>query len=211
MATAITGNKARGTDMTITHIAAFFDDPHAFMAVAGRVRHQGGKDLDAYCPYPIHGMDHALGIKRSFIGRPVLFMLLFGAFCGFMLQYWTMGAWMPSWWPSIINWGWPINLSGKPFNSWPQFVVVTYESGILCGALTNMALALFTSRLGPRLHTQLFRDDLTDDTFALLLPLAANGGSVERISALLKSCGAERIEAIDENATTNSARETAHA
>lgn len=161
-------------------VAALVRDPHDFLAACRKARDKGFKGLDAYCPYPVHGFDEALGLKRSFIGRPVLAMLILGAVAGFMLQWFTMKA------------DWPINLGGKPFNSWPQFVVITFEMGILAGALVNMGLAFFTADLGPRLRTELFRDDLTDDTFALIVAPSDENGSLAEIRAFFD--GIDEIE-----------------
>ena len=125
-----------------------------------RARDAGYKNLDGVMPYPVHGFDADLGLKRSWIGRPVLFMLLSGAFLGFIMQQWMMET------------DWPIIFAGKPYNSWPAFVVITFEMGILCGALTNFAMCLFVAcKMRPRPVTRMLRDDLTDDTFALAIPL----------------------------------------
>lgn len=167
-------------------VAGYYTDPHEFLEGCKAARDKGYKGLDAYCPYPAHGFEEALGMKRSWIGRPVFFMLLFGAFLGFMMQVYMMKM------------DWPINLGGKPYNSWPQFVVITFEAGILLGALTNMAMAFLTGNLGPKPNTWNFRDDLTDDTFAVIVPLEGNGDADE-IKKVLADAGAENPEIIDED------------
>ncbi len=178
-------------------VVGIFSHPDAWMAAASSLRAKGVKGLEGWAPFPVHGMETALGIKRSFIGRPVLFMLIAGAILGFTMQYWMMKT------------DWPINIGGKPFNSWPQFVVITFEAGILCGAITNFMLSLATSKLRPRLHNQLWRDDLADDSFALAIPLLeANPGSAE-LEKLLQSVGAEEVELYD--TTVETMGELAHA
>ena len=97
----------------------------------------------------------------------------------------------------MMKMDWPINLGGKPYNSWPQFIVITFEAGVLMGALTNMAMAFFTGNLGPKPTTWNFRDDLTDDTFAVIVPLEGNGDA-EDIKKVLADAGAENPEIIDE-------------
>lgn len=171
-------------------VVAIYRHPDAWMDACRAVRARGVKGVEGWAPYPVHGMDDALGIKRSLIGRPVLAALLIGAVLGFAMQYWMMKV------------DWPLIIGGKPFNSWPQYVVITFEAGILCGALTNFMLALGTSNLRPRLHNQLWRDDLGDDAFAVAIPLlSANPGEAE-LRQMLASTQAEEIEIYDTSADT---------
>ena len=171
-------------------VVGVFRHPDAWMVAASNLRAKGVKGLEGWAPFPVHGMETALGIKRSFIGRPVLFMLIFGAIVGFAMQYFMLKV------------DWPINIGGKPFNSWPQFVVITFEMGILCGALTNFMLALGTSNLRPRLHNQLWRDDLADDAFALAIPLLDKNLGQAELRQLMQASGAEEIEIHDTSAET---------
>ena len=156
-------------------VAGTFKDVDAFVHAAEAAGPYGRqyRDLDAVCPYPVHGLDPRLGIKRSWIGRLVLFVLLTGAFGGFMMQQWMMEV------------DWPIIIAGKPYNSWPAYVVITFESGILLGALTNMAACLFIAcKLLPKKATVVLRKELTDDTFALAIPVEGNASEAELRSFL---------------------------
>ncbi len=168
--------------MPTPFVAGFFKDPnklkHACKASTDR-RHVGH---DAFTPYPMHGLEDLLGFKRSLLGRPVLFLLLFGAFCGFMMQYWMMKV------------DWPINIAGKPYNSWPAYVVITFEAGVLTGALGNMALALLVfCKIFPSPDTKVLKLSLTDDTYCLAIPIKDNG-SEESLKQFLAEQGAEDIE-----------------
>jgi hypothetical protein len=182
-------------------VAGFFKDPDAFSAAARAAVNRGFQNLDGTLPYPHHGFHHDMDIKRSWIGRVVLTALLTGAFLGFMLQLW------------ISKENWPVIISGKPFNSWPAFVVITFESGILCGSLTNMFCVIFAAcKLYPQPDTFVVRRDLTDDTFCLAIPLAGNGTD-EELAQFLVDNGAEDITAFvpaGEEASTSD-EEVAHA
>jgi len=146
-------------------VLGYFRDPAAFQAACSASHAAGHHDQQAYTPYPIHGLEKRLGLRRSWIGRPVLFMLLFGAFLGFMMQLWMM------------KYDWPLIIAGKPFNSWPAFVVITFESGILLGALSNLLICLLIAcRLLPATETRLPSPRLTDDTFLLAVPADGNHG-----------------------------------
>ena len=114
-------------------VVGIFSHPDAWMAACSALRAKGVKGREGWAPFPVHGMEDALGIKRSWIGRPVLFMLITGAILGFNIPYWMMKV------------DWPINIGGKPYNSWPQYVVITFEMVFSCGALTSFMLALGTS------------------------------------------------------------------
>lgn len=162
-------------------VAGSFTDPDRFIAAVEASTARGHVDHDGVMPYPIHGFDASFGFKRSWIGRVVLAALLGGAFIGFMFQFYTMKV------------DWPLILAGKPYNSWPAFVVVTFESGILLGALTNMFLVVFIAcRLFPRPKTEVLLPELTDDTFAICIPVAKNGSEAE-LKAFLEEQGATDI------------------
>ena len=131
------------------YVAGFFTDTDAFVKACEESTARGHKKHDAIMPFPIHAAFHALGLKRSLLGRPVLAILLTGAFLGFIMQWWMMKI------------DWPIILGGKPYNSWPQYVVITFESGVLCGAISNLALCLlYLCKLVPDPATKVLKDAL---------------------------------------------------
>jgi hypothetical protein len=162
-------------------VLGYFTDPDVFKqacAASYKARHKGH---EAFTPYPLHGLERSMGIKRSWIGRPVLFMLLFGAFCGFMMQLW------------MLKQDWPLIIAGKPFNSWPAFVVITFESGILASALSNLAIVLLVAcKLLPRTGTKLPLDAMSDDTFCLAVPITEHG-SVDRLRRWMQDQGANDV------------------
>lgn len=164
------------------HALGFWTDKDAFVKACEASHHAGHHGHQAFTPWPIHGLEAKMGLRRSWIGRIVLFMLLFGAFCGFMMQWWMMKQ------------DYPINIAGKPYNSWPAFVVITFESGILCGALTNLVVCLLIAcRLFPDAKTKLPSDLLTDDTFCLAIPASAPD-QLDILEGWLKDHGAESTQ-----------------
>jgi hypothetical protein len=150
-------------------------------AVADRLAPQ------AFTPYPVHGLDAILGLKRSFIGRPVFGVILLG-FC--------FGLWMCDF---TMNQDWPLNVGGKPFFAWQTFKVVSLETGLLLGALTNLIVAAHTCRLLPRPDTRLPDDRMTDDTFAIVLP-AADPAAAGPLESWLCGHGAESAQILGEPA-----------
>lgn len=162
----------------------YWTDPKAFADAAEASYHAGHIGHRAFMPWPLHGIEKRMGLRRSWIGRPVLFLLLFGAFAGFMMQWWMMKQ------------DWPLSIGGKPYNSWPAFVVITFESGILLGALGNLLICLLLAcKILPTTKTVLPDPKLTDDTFCLAIPVTTPAALAER-EAWLTQHGAERVERV---------------
>lgn len=104
---------------------AEFDGQKTLLATAKAARAAGYTVMEAYTPLPLHEVSHVLGYKSRL---PMLVLIggLVGAIGGFSLCYWS----------SVIEY--PINVGGRPFNSWPAFIVPTFETTILCAALTTV-------------------------------------------------------------------------
>jgi hypothetical protein len=104
-------------------LMAEFATAEGLRAAAAAARARGYRALDAYAPFPVEGLCEALELPPSPMPRLVLLGGLAGGVGGYGLQYWAMVA------------GYPINTGGRPLNSWPAFVPVTFELTILCAAL----------------------------------------------------------------------------
>jgi len=105
-------------------LMAEFDNPSALVAAAEKTRLAGYRNMDAYSPIPIEELNEALGLRRTRL--PILVFLggLCGCLGGYGLEYWTQ----------VI--AYPMDIGGRPFNSWPQFIPVTFETTVLGAALT---------------------------------------------------------------------------
>jgi Alternative complex III, ActD subunit len=111
------------TRVDLYGLMAEFASPEALLVAAQRARAAGYRDVEAYTPYPIEEIGEALGHHRSRLPLIVLIGGLLGAVGGFALQYWT----------AVI--AYPLNIGGRPLNSWPAFIVPTFECTILAAAL----------------------------------------------------------------------------
>lgn len=120
-----------------------FADEHALLEAAGKVYRAGYRHADAFSPVPVEGLAEALGRKRSWV-PPIV---LCGGLGGASLGYFTM------WFSATIDY--PFNIGGRPFHSWPMFIPITFEMGILGAALSGVAAMFALNRL-PRLHHPLF-------------------------------------------------------
>jgi hypothetical protein len=104
-------------------LMAEFEDPTSLVTATERAHHEGYRCMDAYSPFPIEELHHALGSKHSRLPLIVLIGGLVGCIGGYALQYWV----------SVI--ASPVNIGGKPFHSWPAFIPATFECTILAAAL----------------------------------------------------------------------------
>jgi hypothetical protein len=103
---------------------AEFDDPNALVAAAYRAHHEGYRRMEGYSPFPIEELHEALGESHSRLPLIVLIGGLVGCLGGYGLQYWAAGI------------AYPLNIGGKPLDSWPMFIPVTFECTILVAALS---------------------------------------------------------------------------
>jgi len=105
-------------------LLAEFEDPAALVEATERAHAAGYRRLDAYSPFPIEELHHALGDPPSRLPLIVLLGGLAGCIGGYGLQYWVSAI------------AYPVNVGGRPFHSWPAFIPVTFECTILVAALS---------------------------------------------------------------------------
>ena len=103
-------------------LVAEFESPTALVHAANRAREAGYRKMDAYSPIPIEELHHALGLPETKLPWIVLGGGLLGALVGYGLQYWASAI------------AYPLNVGGRPFHSWPAFIVPTFETTILFSA-----------------------------------------------------------------------------
>ncbi len=103
---------------------ADFDEPEQLLAAARKAYSGGYRRMDAYTPFPIEGLAEAIGFHRNTVALIVLIGGIVGCLTGFFLQYYV----------AVINY--PINVGGRPLNSWPAFIPITFELTVLFGALS---------------------------------------------------------------------------
>ena len=139
-------------------VAGFTTDPHQFLSLGEKAREAGFKNIDSTMPYPIHGFEEAYGYKTSWIGWAAFAALLTGWAGGFAMQTW------------MLNFSYPINIGGKPHVSWPAFVPVIFECGILCAALTTLFSLIIAAKLRPNPFTVVVNERLTHDLFSIVFP-----------------------------------------
>ena len=171
-------------------ILAEFDNPHDLLVATEHVRDTGYINFDCFSPFPVHGMDDAMGLNRSVLGYIVGFGALAGAFAGIMLQ----------WWASTI--AYPIVISGKPFFSWQAYMIITFILMVLGGALSSLFGMFHLNRM-PTYHHPLFNstnfEKATDDGFFICIEHGDPSFNLEETKFFLESIGGKNIEVINES------------
>ena len=109
---------------TLFGLLAEFETPTALVEATEQARLAGYRKMDAYSPIPIEELSEALGLERTRLPKLVLLGGILGGLGGFSLEYWSQAI------------AYPLNIGGRPFNSWPQFIPVTFETTVLGAALT---------------------------------------------------------------------------
>jgi hypothetical protein len=152
-------------------LSASFDDERSLLAATTSARRAGIAIDDAYTPYAVHGLDEAMGVRRSRLTWVCFAAGLTGAASAIGFQIWTSAV------------SWRLNVGGKPFASIPAFIPVTFELTVLSAALTTAFFFFFRSRLYPG-RTAAPPPRVTDDRFVLVV------ADSEAARRLLTSCGA---------------------
>ncbi len=134
-----------------------FDNEEDTLGAVHASRAKGLKIIDVFSPYAVHGLDKAMGLEPSKIPWVCFALGVMGAALKVWFEYWTTAV------------DWPLNVGGKPWNSLPAFVPVTFEVMVLCAGVSTVIALLIASRLWPGKSPVIPVPGVTDDRFALLL------------------------------------------
>jgi hypothetical protein len=169
-------------------LLAEFATPGELYHACERVRDAGFTRWDAHTPFPVHGLDRAMGLRRSPLPWIVLAMGLTGAALGFLLQWW------------VHTEAYPLVISGKPYNAWPAFIPITFEVGVLFAAL-GAVFGMFGLNRLPMHHHPLFRskvfERVTDDAFFISIESWDPKFDPSATRTLLASAGARSVELLE--------------
>lgn len=170
-------------------VMAEFTDVQSVTLAAKRIRDEGFKQWDVHTPFPIHGMDSAMGIRATILPWLVLGAGLTGLGLGLFMQ-WYMNTF-----------DYPYYISGKPLFSLPAFIPVIFELTILFSALTAVFGMLLLNRL-PMLYNPLMKHErfrrVTSDRFFIVIDSADPKFDEARTTELLKSLGATAVERVED-------------
>ncbi|MHB8872922.1 MAG: DUF3341 domain-containing protein [Myxococcaceae bacterium] len=158
-------------------LVGYFETEESILGATRAARDAGLAVHDVYTPYAVHGMEEALGLRASRLPWVCFVAGAAGLAMALGLQYYT----------SVVSW--PLNVGGKPFNSLPAFIPVTFEVTVLVAGLVSVAAFFLRSWVLPGVPA-LALPRVTNDRFALALSTAEAGFDVEGAQTLLRRLGA---------------------
>jgi hypothetical protein len=159
-----------------------FETEEDILGVARAARDRGLKIIDIYAPYAVHGLEHAAGFKPSRLPVICFVLALLGAGLKTWFEFWTTAV------------SWPIDVGGKPWNSWPAFIPITFEVMVLFAGVGTVIALLITCRLYPGKKAVLAFPGVTDDRFAILLEEEDATFDVEAVTRLCKQFHSTHVE-----------------
>lgn len=177
-------------EQKLVGMAGLFDDPDVLLGAARSARDAGYKQWDCHTPYPVHGLDRAMGLSRS----PMAFICLTAGLVG------AGGAMLMQWWMSAVDY--PVRIGGKPMFSWPAFVPVTFELFVLLAALATFGGMIVLCRLGrwhSPLHDSGIMREVTTLRFAVVLDAADPLFDEAGARSLLEGSGSTDVRPVYED------------
>ncbi len=179
---------SRGAETTIYGLVAQFDTVEEIKAAAKQTREAGYTRTDAYTPFPVDGLDDDLGMQPTRLGWVVLFMGILGGLGGFWMQWWANTTY------------YPINIGGRPMNSWPNFIVIMYECVILFAGVTAGIFMIARNGM-PRPYHSIFNtpgfEQASRDKFFLSIEARDPAFELNATRAFLESLSPERISEVE--------------
>ncbi len=162
-------------------VLGVYEDEDVLLAAIRKVRDSGIKIMEVYSPFPVHGIDEALGYKRTRLPIAAFLFGLLGTSLALLMQIWMLGF------------DWPMIIGGKNFASLPPFVPVTFELTVLLSALGMVGTFMVVSDLKPYKKPRLMDIRITDDKHVMAIDLAGNKMSKEDIRKIVGDSGASEV------------------
>lgn len=179
-------------------LMAEFDEPEELLAKTRQTYSAGYRQISAYTPFPVEGLSQAIGLRPSKL--PVLVLLggILGALGGYFLQYYA----------AVIDYPW--NVGGRPFNSWPSFMIVTFELTILVAAVVGVVALLVANKL-PMLYHPVFNAPgfkrASQDRFFLCVKASDPKFDLNETRQFLAGLGPNEVVEVAKNPAKGSADE----
>ncbi len=162
-------------------LVGIYDDEDVVLKAVTDIKKAGVRIQEVYSPFPIHGLDVAIGHPRSKIGIAAFIFGLTGT-----LTALTMISYME-------KFDWPMIIGGKDSFSFPVYIPVMFELTVLFAAFGMVFTFLLSNNLGPTVKPLMFDLRTTDNKFAMAIDLARNSMSEAEIETILKSSGAAEV------------------
>lgn len=161
-------------------IVGCFDDEKVLFPAVKKVRRAGYKIHDVYTPFPIHGLDTAMGLRDTSLHTAGFIYGIAGTTTALTFMSWVFGK------------DWPLNIGGKPHFPLPAFIPITFELTVLFAAVGMVLTFCYLCQMAPFVKKHHFHARATDDLFVMVLELT-NKTNEEEVKAFLASAGAKEI------------------
>ncbi len=163
-------------------LVAVFEREEDILEATRAAREAGLEIRDVYAPYAVHGLDRAMGLRPSRLPWVCFALGVAGAAFKIWFEYWTTAV------------DWPVNVGGKPWNSLPAFVPITFEVMVLFAGVSTVLAFFMAARLYPGRAARLVDPRVTNDRFALVLEETDAAFDAGRVRRMMERRGAVRVE-----------------
>ncbi len=162
-------------------IVGIFNHEDEVLSGITQVKSKGLKIFDVFSPFPVHGIDDVLDIKRSRLPIAAFLFGMTGTSLALLMQSYMLG------------WDWPMDIGGKPNFAFPSFVPVVFEVTVLLAAFGMVGTFFASTHLAPGIKNIILDLRATDDKFVMAIDPEANSMSEAEIQQLLQSAGASEV------------------
>ena len=181
-------SRRRRVAPTIYGIMGEFNNPSELVAAARHTYEAGYRRINGYSPYPIEELSEAIGFKRTSLPLIVLIGGILGGLGGFFMQYWM----------EVVDY--PLNVGGKPYNSWPAFIPITFECTVLVAAFAAVLGMLVLNKLPQPYHPVFNAPNFalaTRDRFFLVIEANDPRFSHAETTQFLNTVGAKNVSDVE--------------
>jgi hypothetical protein len=169
-------------DVNKNYLVGVFNDEDVLLSAVAKIRASGLKIHEVFSPFPVHGLDDALGYKRTRLPIAAFIFGMTGTSLALLMQIWMLG------------YDWPMIIGGKNYASLPPFIPVTFELTVLLSALGMVGTFMIVSDLKPYGMPRTFDVRSTDDKHVMAIDVDINSAkSKDEITRLLKDAGASEV------------------
>ncbi|MDZ4716460.1 MAG: DUF3341 domain-containing protein [Cytophagales bacterium] len=162
-------------------LVGIFEDEDVLLHAVENIRDKAVKIKEVYSPFPVHGLDEALGYRRTRLPIAAFIFGMTGTITALSTQIWMLGF------------DWPMIIGGKNFYSIPPFIPVTFEFTVLLSAFGMVGTFLVVSDMKPYKWPRMYDNRTTDDKHAMVIDLGANKMSKDELRRILTDNGASEV------------------
>ena len=168
--------------MNTKEIYGIYDDDSVLLEAVKTLKKNGVNVKEAYTPFPVHGLDHALGIKYSRLPYVAFGFGALGTLTALLMQGY------------MLAWDWPVDIGGKPHFALPSFIPITFELTVLFASFSIVGAFLASNGLYPGKKAKLIDPRQTNDRFVLVMEVKNDLNEIENLKNLIKNTGAISIK-----------------